>query len=354
MKFENQENQLKIIVEPLLKWYEENKRTLPWRMDQEPYHVWISEIMLQQTRVEAVKEYYKRFLKALPKISDLENVEEETLMKLWEGLGYYNRARNLKKAAHMIMEEYNGMFPDTYEEIKKLSGIGEYTAGAIASICYNLPVPAVDGNVLRVISRVLESYDNIDDVKTKQKIRELLKSIYPKNSCGEFTQSLMELGAILCKPNGVPNCEICPIAMCCKAYQNHVTANIPIRNEKKPRRHEDMTVFILKKGDKYAVRKRKKQGLLAGLWEFPNLSGKLKEQEAVSVISEWQMKPKDLEKVIEYRHIFTHVEWDMKAYYIECEDMALEHKDLKWVSAEEMNQTITLPSAFKTFWEAAL
>lgn len=207
----------KVCKEPLLQWYRQHHRELEWRKTKEPYRIWVSEIMLQQTRVEAVKGYYACFMKELPDISSLSMVSEERLLKLWEGLGYYNRARNLKKAATVIMEDYNGVFPRDYHDVISLPGIGEYTAGAICSICYDMPVPAVDGNVLRVVTRLMECYDNIDDIKTKRKMKEELVHLYEGGSCGDVTQALMELGAVVCVPNGMPRCEECPLKPFCEA-----------------------------------------------------------------------------------------------------------------------------------------
>ena len=206
-----EENILSALPGVLLPWYRENRRELPWRRDREPYHVWLSEIMLQQTRVEAVKGYYTRFLEALPTIEDLANCDDDTLHKLWEGLGYYSRVRNLKKAANQIMKRHGGRFPDTYEEVRALSGIGDYTAGAICSICFDYPTPAVDGNVLRVISRLTEDATPIDLPARKKEVSQLLAAVYPAEA-GDFTQALMELGATLCGPNWKPRCQECPCA----------------------------------------------------------------------------------------------------------------------------------------------
>ncbi len=262
--------ELKEIVEPIVRWYQKQEKILPWKQDKEPYHIWVSEIMLQQTRIEAVKKYYTRFMKALPMIQDLANVSEEKLLKLWEGLGYYSRARNLKKAAIQIEENYKGKMPTSYAELLKLSGIGEYTAGAIASISYQEKVPAVDGNVLRVISRVLASKEDVLLPETKKEITKKLSEIMPEEA-GDFNEGLMELGEKICIPNTTPLCEKCPIQPFCIANKENLTNEIPVRIKKQKRRIEEKTVFIVKNKDEIAIRKREKIGILANLYEFPNV-----------------------------------------------------------------------------------
>ena len=273
---------LYLMATPLVEWYRKNKRDLPWRDIQDPYRIWISEIMLQQTRVEAVKPFYARFLDALPTVSDLANAEEDKLLKLWEGLGYYNRVRNMQKAAQQIMEIHGGEFPRDFEAICKLTGIGNYTAGAIGSFAFGIPKPAVDGNVLRVISRVTGSYDDIMKASTKTKVEEQLEAIIPKDAACDFNQGLIELGAIVCVPNGAPKCEECPLAYLCEANQKGIQAELPVKKKAKERRIEKKTVLVIRDGDCLAIRKRPSKGLLAGLYEFPNLEGHLTEKQVVS------------------------------------------------------------------------
>lgn len=330
----------------LTSWYRENCRALPWRRDQEPYHVWVSEIMLQQTRVEAVREYYKRFMEALPSVSDLAAAEEQTLLKLWQGLGYYNRVRNMHKAATVIVREYGGKFPGTYEEIKSLPGIGAYTAGAIGSICFDLPVAAVDGNVLRVMSRVLADYGDVQSPAVKNRISARLQGLYPEKNCGEFTQSLIELGALVCIPKGQPKCEICPAAAYCKAREAGVQLALPVKGAKKERKKVEKTVFILRHGDKVAVRKRGQNVLLAGLYEFPNVDEQLSAAEAVALAESWETEPKDLLRKAEYTHVFTHVQWEMTAYYLTVGQCC---PQFQWASEKELAEEIPLPSAFGYF-----
>lgn len=337
-----------LVKQPLLAWYEKHHRDLPWRKTKDPYRVWLSEIMLQQTRVEAVKGYYERFLSELPDIEALSKVSEERLLKLWEGLGYYNRARNLKKAAIQIMDEYKGAFPTEYEEVLSLSGVGEYTAGAICSICFEKDTPAVDGNVLRVVMRVLDCYDNIDDLKTKRQVKEWLLKLYSEGDCGNLTQALMELGAMVCVPNGMPDCMECPLRTLCLAYRRGTYDRIPVRKEKKKRRIEEMTVFILHDGDEYAIRKRDNKGLLAGLWEFYHMDRKMTRQQAMDFISEQGFHPVHIEREIPYTHVFSHVEWQMTAYYISC---CNKKKNLTWIHRKEFDESYALPTAFRFFLE---
>ena len=335
------------LPELLLPWYRENKRELPWRTDRDPYHIWLSEIMLQQTRVEAVKGYYTRFLSTLPAIEDLAACGDEMLHKLWEGLGYYSRVRNLKKAAQMILEQHHGIFPREYEEVIRLPGIGDYTAGAICSIAFDQPVPAVDGNVLRVVSRLRNDSAPIDLPETKRKVRELLLSIYPEEA-GDFTQSLMELGATICGPNRKPDCGHCPCASICEAYKAGTAVSLPIKSPKKEKRQEDRTVFIFHCDGRYALEKRPARGLLAGLWQFPNVPRHLKTPEALAAAEVMGLQPRDIRKEIHRKHIFTHIIWNMKGIYL---DVAECSGSFQWLTEDEINTQAALPTAFRLFWE---
>lgn len=345
------------ITERLLGWYRENARTLPWRSDPKPYYVWISEIMLQQTRVEAVKGYFNRFIKDLPDIGALAEVEEDKLLKLWEGLGYYNRARNLKKAAVLVKEKYNGELPADYKELLELPGIGSYTAGAICSIAYGVPVPAVDGNVLRVTKRLSAGYEDItkDSVK-KTLFLELLEDM-PKKEAGAFNQALMELGAVVCIPNGKPLCEKCPVACYCLAHQQGVAMELPVRPVKKGRKIEEKTVLLLEYQGKVGIHKRGEKGLLAGMWEFPGLEGKLDIESMERVLEENQIKEYTMELLGEAKHVFSHIEWHMLGYRIRIEKKSREFEEqelfseLVWAAREELEKEYALPSAFKAYKE---
>ena len=340
-------NNLQSVVQALLPWFETNKRDLPWRQDKEPYHIWLSEIMLQQTRVEAVKGYYARFLEALPTIRDLAQAEDDLLNKLWEGLGYYSRVRNLKKAAKIIMEQHKGIFPRTYDEIRALPGIGPYTAGAIASICYELPTPAVDGNVLRVIARICNEHSPINDPTYKKSVEQRLTKIYPQRA-GDFTQALMELGATLCGPNWAPRCQECPCASLCQAYHAGTAQELPVKTPKKAKKDEEKTVFILSCDGYYALCKRPETGLLAGLWEFPNVPGKLDMTQGIRMLESWGLRPKDLLHQVEKQHIFTHIRWQMRGLYLE---VAEKNDRFVWFTADEIREQTALPTAFRQFWE---
>lgn len=334
----------------LLPWYWESHRDLPWRGDNNPYHIWLSEIMLQQTRVEAVKGYYARFLSALPTIDALATADDELLHKLWEGLGYYSRVRNLKKAAQTIVSAHNGVFPERYEDIRALSGIGDYTAGAICSIAFNRPTPAVDGNVLRVISRLTDDDTPIDTPAYKKQVQEHLTKIYPKEA-GDFTQSLMELGATVCGPNRKPDCEKCPCHVFCKGRISGRAEQLPVKSPKKSKKLQEMTVFILNCDNRYALEKRLSQGLLAGLWQFPNVPGKMEPEEALAVLAQMGLHPKEIFRQVDRNHIFTHIRWEMRGYYISVADV---NTEFSWLTEEEIETKAALPTAFRQFWEAVI
>ena len=331
----------------LLPWYDAGHRDLPWRQDREPYHIWLSEIMLQQTRVEAVKGYYARFLNTLPTIEALSQCDDDALHKLWEGLGYYSRVRNLKKAAIRIMEDHGGDFPAHHREILALPGIGDYTAGAICSIAFDQPTPAVDGNVLRVVSRITNDDTPIDLPAYKKKVQADLTAIYPDRA-GDFTQALMELGATLCGPNWTPRCEDCPCRSFCQAHQKGTTEQLPVKLPKKGRRLEDMTLFIASCDSRYALRKRPEEGLLAGLWEFPHVPGMLDTEAALDAARSLGLEPVEIFRSLERKHIFTHIQWQMRGYFLE---VANETEGFAWMTAEEIRRTAALPTAFRQFWE---
>ena len=335
------------LPEAVLTWYDRSHRELPWRQDREPYHIWLSEIMLQQTRVEAVKGYYSRFLQALPTIADLAACDDDALHKLWEGLGYYSRVRNLKKAAQVILERHGGIFPGEYGAIRALPGIGDYTAGAICSICFDFPTPAVDGNVLRVISRLNDDPTPIDTDAHKKAVRAALEEIYPARA-GDFTQALMELGATVCGPNREPDCENCPCREFCLGCTRGTAGKLPVKGEKKERKSQKLTVFIFRCDGKYALEKRQNTGLLAGLWQFPNISGHLSVQEAISQAERMGLQPRQILRTVERSHIFTHIQWDMQGIYLE---VACPVKEYQWMDPQTIRTQAALPTAFRQFWE---
>ena len=293
-----------------MEWYRENARDLPWRRTRDPYHILVSEIMLQQTRVQAVLGYYDRFLAAFPNPAALAAAEEGRLLKLWEGLGYYSRARNLQKAARACVETYSGALPDTYEALLSLPGVGEYTAGAVASIAYGIPVPAVDGNVLRVLARINCDSGDIADPAVKKRVRETLLAHMPKEEPGLFNQALMELGATVCLPNGAPKCEICPVAAYCRAREEGQQLTLPVKGKKKPRRIEEKTVYALFFEGKPLGHLRE-AGVLKGLWQLPEEPGRRTRQEMGETLTSLGLRPVGELAFLERKHIFTHVEWHM-------------------------------------------
>ena len=328
---------------PLLLWFGEHARKLPWRDDPTPYHVWVSEIMLQQTRVAAVLGYYARFMEEVPTVADLAELSEERLMKLWQGLGYYNRARNLQKAARQVMEKFGGRFPDNYEDIRSLAGVGDYTAGAIASIAFGLPVPAVDGNVLRVVSRINGDESDITLAATKQRIQRQVADIIPKGEAGRFNQGLMELGATVCLPNGAPLCERCPAKDFCRARLEERTGQLPVKTAKKERVIEERTVFLIFHDAQVALRRRSSKGLLAGLWEFPNEIAP-----AEDALERWGICPQAIHSAGTGKHIFTHKEWRMTAKVVQAADDS-QPQGWVWADRGELERQYAVPNAFRAF-----
>ena len=338
--------ELKVLPGVLVPWYRENRRELPWRENREPYRIWVSEIMLQQTRVEAVKGYYARFLDRLPDVQALAQCDDDELHKLWEGLGYYSRVRNLKKAAGVIVSRHGGEFPRDYAAVRALPGIGDYTAGAICSIAFDLPTPAVDGNVLRVLARLRADGEPIDLPAVKKRVQGELAEIYPADCPGEFTQALMELGATVCVPNGEPKCGACPCREFCEGREHW--QKFPAKLPKKAKKQEDRTVFLLYCGEKWAIEKRPKKGLLAGLWQFPNVAGHLDAVEAVAWAEEMGLHPRHVERSMDRHHIFTHIRWDLRGWFLEVAEMA---GGFTWLTLDEIDDQAALPTAFRQFRE---
>lgn len=343
--------QLERIVEPLLTWYDANARILPWREEPTAYRVWVSEIMLQQTRVEAVKPYYERFMKALPDVKALALAEEETLLKLWEGLGYYNRVRNLNKAAIQIMEQYNGVIPDTYEALCSLPGIGSYTAGAVASIAYQRCVPAVDGNVLRVLSRIRLDERDILQASVKKSVELDLKQIMPDKRPGDFNQALMELGATVCVPNGEPKCGECPWNTFCMASKRGCMAEYPKKTPKKARSIENKTILVLQDEQKVALCKRPSKGLLAGMYEFPWMEGIQKEDSVLEYLKSKGIQVLHIKRLEDSKHIFSHKEWHMTGYAIRVDELERsgETSGMLFVEREEAQERYAIPSAYVAY-----
>nr|WP_295282991.1 A/G-specific adenine glycosylase [uncultured Blautia sp.] len=350
MKMEKMAGNLNNIVQPLLEWYRDNRRQLPWRDQNNAYYTWVSEIMLQQTRVEAVKPYFKRFIGELPDIQALAACPEEKLMKLWEGLGYYNRVRNMQLAAQTVVSTYGGKLPASYKQLLELKGIGNYTAGAIASIAYQIPVPAVDGNVLRVLSRITEDRQDIMKQSVRRQAEEKLQEVIPQECPGDFNQAMMELGAVVCVPNGPARCEDCPIAKFCLAYQHGIVEELPVKAPKKQRSLENRTVLVIQDGEKTVIQKRPKKGLLAGLYELPNLEGHLSRDEVLAEVERMQLEPLYIEKLPDAKHVFSHIEWRMTGYLIRVASLDTD-REMPFIFAEkkQSERQYAIPSAFRAY-----
>lgn len=336
------------LTAPLLDWYRANGRDLPWRRTRDPYSIWVSEIMLQQTRVTAALPYYLRFLQTFPTVEALAAAEEETLFKLWEGLGYYSRARNLQKTARIVTERYGGRFPESYGELTALPGIGDYTAGAILAAAFGRRAPAVDGNVLRVAARLWDDPRDIQNAAVKKEIRRRVEEAMPEEpeAIRNYNQALMDLGATVCLPNGAPLCEACPARTFCRGRARGTAQSLPVRAPKKDRRAEERTVFLLRREGKIALRKRPDEGLLAGLWEFPNVFGSHSEEEAASVLADWSLIPAEWGKKLTAKHIFSHVEWHMIGYSLKVTGEGL--GDFFWADRAALERC-AVPSAFARY-----
>lgn len=342
------------IPQLLLNWYDRNRRILPWREEPTAYRVWVSEIMLQQTRVEAVKPYFERFMRALPDVAALAAADEETLLKLWEGLGYYNRVRNLNKAAIQVMEQYDGRIPADYEALLKLSGIGSYTAGAVSSIAYGLKYPAVDGNVLRVLARIRMDERLITDAKVKTAVEKELVEAMPADRPGDFNQAMMELGAVVCVPNGAPHCEECPVASICMAHETGTELQYPRKASARKRTIEEKTVLVIRDSDSTVVRKRPGKGLLAGMYEFPTLSGHCTAEEVVEYLAGNGLKVIRIQPLEDAKHIFTHKEWHMKGYMVRVDELepavpAEATTDWIYIQPEDTKTRFPIPTAFAAY-----
>lgn len=339
---------LELIAPSLLNWFYENKRVLPFREDPSPYHIWVSEIMLQQTRVSAALPYYERFIKELPTITSLASCEEEKLHKLWQGLGYYSRVRNLQKAAKIVVQEYGGELPADYTLLKKLPGIGEYTAGAISSIAFKLPEVAVDGNVLRVFSRLLASEADIMLPQTKKELSTYVQEQQPSNAPGDYNEALMELGALICTP-GTPNCEACPLAKLCAAREKGIANKLPVKATAKPKEIVPVCVVVVQYGLNTLLVQRPKKGLLAGLWGPFTTEGEYSEKEVLKILEKKCCKAKMIKKLPVAEHVFTHKVWKLYGWECEAEETEGLPQGMVWATAEEIEKTYSVPNAFKAY-----
>lgn len=331
----------------VIDWFRKEGRVLPWRIGRDPYRIWISEVMLQQTRIEAVIPYYERFLDALPTVKALADCPEEKLLKLWEGLGYYSRARNLKKAAEKILFDFGGAIPEKADSLRSLPGIGEYTAGAISSIAFGQPEPAVDGNVLRVLTRVLADESDIALPATKKKITEFLREVYPSGTAAaDLTEGIMEIGERACIPNGEPLCSLCPLNGICLAKKEKLTDSIPKKSPKKERKIIEKTVFVFSFENQFALRRRPENGLLGGMWEFYHVDQKMNRATAKAFLEESGFLPIEIKSLGKGKHIFTHLEWHMTAFLVPLSEKA---EGFEWKTREEIDAECALPGAFQNF-----
>lgn len=335
---------------PLLAWYDRHKRAMPWRDAPDPYRVWVSEIMLQQTRVETVIPYFERFLASLPDIATLAAAPEDQLLKLWEGLGYYSRARNLQLAARRVMEEHGGHLPADPAALIRLPGIGAYTAGAIASIAFGISIPAVDGNVLRVVTRLTADPSDIGNEAFRREVAVRLLPLIPLDRPGDFTQAIMELGAIVCIPRLEPLCGKCPLAELCQARGQGNPGDYPNRPSARPRKGETMTVLAVISAAGILVRRRPLAGLLAGMWELPHLPGQLKADEALSAVQAWGAFPENGQELSSrplsvHKHVFTHREWRMTGFGFRTKPFE-PPSGWCWVPMEELRENYAFSAAF--------
>lgn len=345
MKLQHDKEQF---TQQLCDWYDQHARILPWRQEPSAYRVWVSEIMLQQTRVEAVKPYFDRFITALPTLQHLAEAEDDQLAKLWEGLGYYHRVRNMKKCAQACVHSFDGKLPSTYDELITLPGIGSYTAGAIASIAFQECVPAVDGNVLRVFSRVWIREDDILKEATKKAFQKIISDYIPAQRSGDFNQALMELGAMVCVPNTAPRCNVCPVASQCMGYQSGDAHRLPNKTAKKKRRMEKRTIVLLVCNDRVFLQKREATGLLAGLYEFLNLEGHFTKKDLKSHLYELGIDIHNIVSLHPSKHIFSHVEWHMKGYLIQVNHM----DEGLWCTQTMLDEQYAIPTALKAYRDA--
>ena len=340
---------IKGIQNNLLDWYRMNAKSYLWRDDPTPYHVWISEIMLQQTRIEAAMPYYHRFISALPDVQSLAEVSQDKLLKLWEGLGYYSRVKNLQKAAKIIVEDYDGLLPSDYAQLLALPGIGTYTAGAIASIAYRIPVPAVDGNVMRVLSRLTNDTTDVLSTVGKKHFTTLASELISQDDPGAFNQALMELGENICLPNTLPHCSLCPLQNSCKAVRFGTAGDLPVRVKKTQRRIENRNVVLLISDEevpKILLHRRDNRGLLGGMWEFPNTTD---EQPLCCIPKALISECSVVDILPSSKHLFSHIEWRMQGHHYRIKKSGDTTDDYCWVTLSELEDTYPIPGAFAAY-----
>ncbi len=339
------------LAEQVITYYDKHARSLPWRDNPTPYYVWISEIMLQQTRVKTVIDYFNRFITVFPTIADLAEADEDILLKQWEGLGYYSRARNLQKAAKIIVDKWSGCLPEEKKDLITLPGIGDYTAGAISSIAYGKEEVAIDGNFIRVASRLLAFDGNVWNAEGKHLISDFWKTVLPKNQASAFNQGIMDIGATICLPNGEPHCPSCPISKYCQSFHQGTPLRYPVKKIKKQRKKEKKTVLLLYWNDQVMIRKRPKKGLLGGLLEFPMIDSHANKEEVLTWLKKRGYEVIRIKKGERAKHIFSHIEWHMISWEVEVDSFSVAERvdnNRQWVDCGLISE-ITLPTAFKVF-----
>ncbi|MDR5658789.1 A/G-specific adenine glycosylase [Serpentinicella sp. ANB-PHB4] len=338
------------IQKNLVEWFRKNQRVLPWRQTKNPYYIWISEIMLQQTKVDTVIDYYNYFITKFPTVEDLAQAKEEDVLKVWEGLGYYSRPKNMMKAARVVKETYDGQMPKSYKGLISLPGIGPYTAGAVASIAYNIAVPAIDGNVLRVFSRLFNISEDITLNNTKKNFEIIGQDVVPVNSPGDFNQGLMELGALICVPRK-PRCTECPLTTQCKAYALNIQTVLPVKTKKKKQKVQPVEVGLVTHEDKILITKRPTTGLLSDLWALPIVETDQNLEAGISIGSElehiFNLKVIKARPILQDKHVFTHIKWEMTLFQVDIEKrIEVDYPKMKWVTKEALEE-YPLPTAVR-------
>lgn len=335
--------QIRLFQENLLAWFEQNMRSLPWRQDRDAYKIWVSEIMLQQTQVDTVIPYFNAFINKYPTLDHLAEAAEEKVLKQWEGLGYYSRARNLHQAVQEVQQKYASIVPDRLEDISSLKGVGPYTAGAILSIAYGRKEPAVDGNVMRVMARVFALFDDIQKPKTRTLFERLVKEMIPENA-SYFNQGMMELGALICKPTS-PQCDICPVQSSCRGFEQRIQTALPVKTKKKKPKLLHMVAGVVVDGDHVLIRRREAEGLLARLYEFPNLEwGTRPPEEEISqhLYREYGYKTATVTQFDHVKHTFSHIIWDISVFRLALVDVEpdvhMHASHTHWVNRNDLEQ----------------
>ncbi|WP_461202081.1 A/G-specific adenine glycosylase [Anoxybacillus sp. TBDG-1] len=338
----------------LIHWFQAEKRDLPWRKEKDPYKIWVSEVMLQQTRVDTVIPYFYQFIEKFPTLDALADAEEEEVLKVWEGLGYYSRIRHLHAAVKEVKEKYGGCVPASKEQFSSLKGVGPYTTGAVLSIAYDIPEPAVDGNVMRVLSRIFYMTDDIAKGSTRKKFEQIVSHIIAHDNPSDFNQALMELGALICTPKN-PSCLLCPVQRHCRAFAEGVEKQLPIKTKAKAPKHVAFRAIVLVNEEgRILIEKRPSSGLLANLWQFPNdeHAPTLNEQEFIKEISErYHVLIRSMERIGTFEHVFSHIVWHIEAYKAKALQLQIDEKMTKWVTADELKQ-YAFPVIYQKIWQS--